>query len=115
MSEIWYYVYNPSQKKIHAHPVISYRTFSCYTLQIVYMKGNSKQYAYGWDEPGQPYKTSRHLSTWLEERDDAKAIDILAKARLEKVAEQSEKAMTRLGNLQAERDILEARRIEVIE
>lgn len=112
---MWYYVYNPSKKRVQAHEVVDHREWAIKQIQIVYYKGSHKQYAYGWHEPGVAYYTSRHLSTWLEERDDARAVDILAKARLEKVAEQSQKAMARLGNLQAERDILEAREIEVVE
>ena len=110
----WYYVYNPAKMTVQAHEVEAMRMISSNLMQFVYHSGSSTKYMYGHDKPGEAYSISRHLSTWLEERDDKLALEILCGPRLERIQKLSEDVAKRLDKLQLERDAWIGREIEVI-
>lgn len=113
----WYYVYNPAKMTVQVHEVEAMRMISSGMglMQFVYHAGTSTKYMYGHDKPGEAYSISRHLSTWLEERDDKLALEILCGPRLARIQKLSEDVAKRLAKLQLERDAWIGREIEVIE
>ena len=115
MTLAWYYVYNPAKMTVQVHEVEAMRMMSSGLMQFVYHAGSATKYMYGDDKPGEAYSISRHLSTWLEERDDNLALEILRGPRLVRIQKLSEDVAKRLAKLQLERDAWIGREIEVIE
>ena len=111
----WYYAYNTKKKAVLAYEIEEMQRLFCDVYIEYKLKDGHVKHAFSHREPGLPYiQASQPLSTWLEERDDSKALDILREPRLEQIRKRSEEAAKRLANLQHERDIWESHDVEVI-